>query len=59
MEKRPKNIESSMKIAMIEIYNEKIIDLLSEERKYLKIRSNKTQGIFLGGVTEKYILTLE
>ena len=48
-----------MKIAMIEIYNEKVIDLLSEERKYLKIRSNKTQGIFLGGVTEKYILNLE
>ena len=48
-----------MKIAMIEIYNEKIIDLLHPDRKYLKIRSNKTQGIFLAGVTEKYILNLE
>lgn len=44
---------------MIEIYNEKIIDLLAEKKKYLKIRSSKSQGIFLAEVTEKYILSLE
>ena len=48
-----------MKISMIEIYNEKIRDLLDQTKFDLKIRSNKSQGIFLEGVTEKYILSQE
>ena len=48
-----------MKISMIEIYNEKIRDLLDQTKFDLKIRSNKSQGIFLDDVTEKYILTDE
>lgn len=48
-----------MKISMIEIYNEKIRDLLDQTKFDLKIRSNKSQGIFLADVTEKYVLTDE
>ena len=44
---------------MIEIYNEKIRDLLDQTKFDLKIRSNKSQGIFLADVTEKYVLTDE
>ena len=41
---------------MVEIYNEKIKDLLDPTKNDLKIRSNKNMGIYLDGVTEKYIL---
>ena len=44
---------------MIEIYNEKIRDLLDQTKIDLKIRSNKSQGIFLEHVTEKYVLSDE
>ena len=42
---------------MIEIYNEKIIDLFSEQKRDLKIRENKNQGIFVAEATEKYIVS--
>ena len=45
-----------MKISMVEIYNEKIKDLLDSTKNDLKIRSNQNMGIYLDGVTEKYIL---
>lgn len=48
-----------MKISMVEIYNEKIKDLLDLTKTDLKIRSNKKEGIFLEGITEKYILSEE
>ena len=44
-------------MSMIEIYKEKIIDLLSEHRRDLKIRENKNQGIFVADATEKYIVS--
>jgi kinesin family protein 5 len=47
----PDNIEAKMKVSMVEIYNEKIKDLLDSSRSDLKIRSNKTNGIFIDGVT--------
>lgn len=53
----PKNIEAKMKISMVEIYNEKIRDLLDQNKQDLKIRANKKDGIFIENVTEKYILT--
>lgn len=44
---------------MVQIYNEKIKDLLDPSKVDLKIRSNQNAGIHLDGVTEKYILTKE
>ena len=55
----PKNIESKIKISMIEIYNEKIKDLLDQTKFDLKIRSDKSRGIFLADVTERYLISDE
>ena len=44
---------------MVEIYNEKIKDLFDSNKNDLKIRSNKNMGIYLDGVTEKYVLNDE
>ena len=46
----PKNIEAKIKISMVEIYNEKIRDLIDVSKQDLKIRSNKKDGIFLENV---------
>lgn len=37
----PEDIEFSMKVSMIEIYNEKIRDLLDPKKNNLKIHENK------------------
>lgn len=42
---------------MVEIYNEKIRDLIDVSKQDLKIRSNKKDGIFLENVTQRYILS--
>ena len=44
---------------MIEIYNEKILDLLDLNKKDLKMRENKKNGVFIENVTEKYIVNAE
>ena len=41
---------------MVEIYNEKIRDLLNSKKNDLKIRSNKNSGTYAHGATERYIL---
>lgn len=46
----PKNMETKMKISMVEIYNEKIRDLIDIQKQDLKIRANKKDGIFLENV---------
>lgn len=42
---------------MIEIYNEKVKDLFDSSKSDLKIRSDKSRGIFVEHVTEKYLLS--
>lgn len=44
---------------MIEIYNQKIKDLLDNSKQDLKIRSDKSRGIFVENMTEKYLLSKE
>lgn len=51
----PSSIQAKLKISLVEIYNEKIKDLLDPSKDNLKILSTKSQGIFLSSVTEKYI----
>ena len=46
-------------MSIVEIYNQKIRDLLDNSKNNLKIRENKSQGIFIDSVSEKYILTSE
>ena len=36
---------------MIEIYNEKILDLLDLNKKDLKMRENKKKGVFIENMT--------
>lgn len=50
-----KKTETLIKVTYIEIYNERIIDLLSEETKFLNVREDLRKGIFLENVTEEVV----
>lgn len=45
-----------MKLSMVEIYRERIRDLLDISKDNLQIRYGKFQGVYLAGVTEISIL---
>ncbi|CAA6666662.1 unnamed protein product [Spirodela intermedia] len=49
----------TVKISMVEIYMEKVRDLFDLSKDNLQIKENRTQGIFLSGVTEVTILDPE
>ena len=51
----PDHIEFTVKVSMVEIYMERIKDLLSPEKTNLKIREDKQRGIYIDDVTESYI----
>ena len=51
----PEHIEFRIKISIVEIYCEKIRDLLDISKVNLKIREDKTRGVYLQGVTENYV----
>ena len=48
-----------MKVSFVEIYNEKIKDLLDPRKTDLKIHENKQLGVHVGGMTESYVGTEE
>ena len=48
-------IEFEVKVSMVEIYNEKVKDLLNPIKDNLQIRQDKKKGIYLQDVTERYI----
>ena len=49
------NIEYVVKVSLIEIYLEKIRDLLDPKKTNLKIREEKKKGIYIEGCTEKFV----
>lgn len=49
------SIEFTVRAGMMEIYNEKIRDLLDPEKEYLQIHEDKQKGIILEGLTERSI----
>jgi kinesin family member 5 len=51
----PSEIEFSVKVSMIEIYMEKIRDLLDPTKTNLKVHEDKAKGIYIGDVTETYV----
>ena len=55
------NIEFTFKVSYVEIYMEKIRDLLDEHRVKvnLAIREDKGKGIYIAGVTEEYVTSHE
>lgn len=52
-------LDIRIKLSMVEIYNEKIIDLLSGSRVCLRLRENKKKGVFIDNLTEKYVVSTE
>ena len=51
----PQNIEFKIKVSIVEIYCEKIRDLLDNSKINLKIREDKTRGVYIQDVTEVYV----
>ena len=48
------DIEFTVKVAMAEIYNERIKDLFNPVNDNLKIHEEKNKGIYIQDITEKY-----
>lgn len=48
-------IEFTVKVSMIEIYNEKIRDLIDPKKDNVKIHEEKSKGVYLADLTETYI----
>ena len=49
------NIEFTVKVSMLEIYMEKIRDLLDPSKSNMQIKTDKNKGIFIADLTERYI----
>lgn len=48
-------IEFSVKVSMVEIYMEKIRDLINPEKDNLKIHEEKGKGVYMADIEERYI----
>lgn len=55
IETAPEDIEFTVKVSMIEIYNEKIRDLLDPKKNNLKIHEHKDKGVYVKDMTESYV----
>jgi kinesin family protein 5 len=51
----PQHIEFVVKCSLVEIYNERIRDLLNLEKDNLLIREDRVRGVFIADVTEVYV----
>tara|TARA_B110000285_G_C14645318_1_gene389443 strand:+ start:301 stop:540 length:240 start_codon:yes stop_codon:yes gene_type:complete len=49
------SIEFSVKVSMIEIYREKIRDLIEPSKTNLQIHEDKNKAIYVADVTETYV----
>lgn len=58
-----KNRSFEVNFSMLEIYNEKVQDLLipvnKRPREGLRIREHKTQGVYVEGLSKHYVDTYE
>lgn len=55
IETAAEDIEFTVKVSMIEIYNEKVKDLLDPKKNDLKIHVSKEKGIYVKDMTESYV----
>jgi kinesin family protein 5 len=55
------NVEFMFKVSYVEIYMERIRDLLDETRTKvnLTVREDKLKGIYIAGATEEYVTSIE
>ena len=51
----PEEIEFVVKVSYIEVYMERVRDLMNPSAHDLKIRENKGKGIYIENVTEIYV----
>ena len=51
----PKEMEFQVKVSMVEIYMEKVHDLLNPSAQNLKIREERGKGVYIENVTEIYV----
>lgn len=49
-------IEFTVKVSMVEIYNEKIKDLINPDKDNLKIHEEKGKGVYMADIEERYIV---
>eukprot|EP00928_Gymnodinium_smaydae_P033197 TRINITY_DN23843_c0_g2_i2.p1 TRINITY_DN23843_c0_g2~~TRINITY_DN23843_c0_g2_i2.p1 ORF type:complete len:718 (+),score=225.32 TRINITY_DN23843_c0_g2_i2:188-2341(+) len=49
------HLEFLAKVSIVEIYNERIRDLLDPKKDNLKVHEDKARGVFIGDVTESYV----
>ena len=51
----PEDVEFAIRVSFLEIYNEKIRDLLDPKKNNLKIHESKQHGIYVKDMTESYV----
>jgi kinesin family member 5 len=59
VESADENIEFTVSVSYIEIYMEKIRDLLDSTKQNLQVRENKEKGIYIDGATEVNVTSEE
>ena len=59
IEQASESLEFAIKVSMLEIYNEKIQDLLNPVNNNLKIKESKLAGVFVDECTEVYVSAAE
>ena len=57
--KEDPKIEFSIKCSYLEIYMEKIQDLLDAKKTNLQVKEDKTRGIYVQDATEVYVQSTE
>lgn len=55
IETADENVEFSVKVSYCELYLEKINDLIDLEKKSLKIRQERSRGVYIAGLSEHYV----
>lgn len=50
-------IEFTVKVSMIEIYCEKIRDLIDPSKDNLRVHEDKQKGVYMQDITEKYVIS--
>jgi kinesin family protein 5 len=55
IETASENLEFAVKVSMIEIYMERIKDLLEPSKDNLKVHEEKGKGVYVADVTETYV----
>eukprot|EP00941_MAST-03F_sp_MAST-3F-sp1_P002821 g2821.t1 len=59
IEQQSESDEFTVKVSYVEIYMEKIRDLLDTSKSNLQIRESKTLGVYVEGATELYVSSVE